>query len=40
AVLSGQFMMEQTFLLPIEGMLDSARSPLRILERVAGRALI
>ena len=40
AVMSGQFMMEQTFLLPIEGMLDPARSPLRVLERVAGRALI
>lgn len=40
AVLSGQFMMEQTFVLPVEGMLDPARSPLRILERVAGRALI
>jgi hypothetical protein len=40
AVLSGQFMMEQTFLLPVEGMFDPARSPLRILERVSGRALI
>lgn len=40
AVLSGQFMMEQTFLLPVAGMLEPARSPLRILERVAGRPLI
>ena len=40
AVLSGQFMMEQTFLLPVEGMFDPGRSPLRILERVSGRALI
>lgn len=40
AVLSGQFMMEQTFLLPVEGMCDPARSPLRILERVTGRPLI
>ncbi len=40
AVLAGQFMMEQTFLLPIDGMLDPTRSPLRILERVAGRPLV
>jgi len=40
AVLSGQFMMEQTFLLPVAGMLDPACSPLRILERIAGRSLI
>ena len=39
AALSGQFMFEQTFLLPVEGMLDPARSPLRILERLAGRRL-
>jgi len=39
AVLSGQFMMEQTFLLPVEGMLDPSRSPLRILERLVGRSL-
>jgi hypothetical protein len=40
AVLSGQFMMEQTFLLPVAGMLDPGRSPLRILERVAGHPLL
>ncbi len=39
AALSGQFMMEQTFLLRPAGMLDPARSPLRILERMVGRAL-
>ena len=39
AALSGQSMFEQTFLLPVEGMLDPARSPLRILERLAGRRL-
>jgi hypothetical protein len=39
AALSGQFMMEQTFLLPVEAMLDPERSPLRILERKAGRPL-
>jgi hypothetical protein len=39
AALSGQFMMEQTFVLPVAGMLDPNRSPLRVLERIAGRAL-
>jgi hypothetical protein len=39
AALSGQFMLEQTFLLPVAGMLDPDRSPLRILERLSGRAL-
>jgi len=39
AALSGQSMFEQTFLLPVAGMLDPDRSPLRILERLAGRPL-
>jgi 3-deoxy-D-manno-oct-2-ulosonic acid (Kdo) hydroxylase len=39
AALSGQFMFEQTFLLPVEGMRDPSRSPLRILERLTGRRL-
>ena len=39
AALSGQFMFEQTFLLPVDGMLDPNRAPLRILERLAGRRL-
>ena len=39
AALSGQFMMEQTFLLPVTGMVDPKRSPLRILERLVGRPL-
>jgi hypothetical protein len=39
AALSGQFMMEQTFLLPVEAMLDPSRAPLRVLERALGRAL-
>jgi hypothetical protein len=39
AALSGQFMLEQTFLLPVAAMLDPGRSPLRILERLAGRRL-
>jgi 3-deoxy-D-manno-oct-2-ulosonic acid (Kdo) hydroxylase len=39
AALSGQYMFEQTFLLPVDGMRDPNRSPLRILERLAGRRL-
>lgn len=39
AALSGQFVFEQTFLLPVNGMRDPSRSPLRILERLAGRRL-
>jgi len=39
AAVSGQFMMEQTFLLPVAGMLDPDRSPLRVLERMTGRTL-
>jgi hypothetical protein len=39
AALSGQFMLEQTFLLPVAAMVDPGRSPLRILERLVGRPL-
>ncbi len=39
AALSGQFAFEQTFYLPVEAMQDSTRSPLRVLERLAGRSL-
>lgn len=39
AAMSGQFAFEQTFYLPVESMVNPTRSPLRILERVAGRAL-
>jgi len=39
AAVSGQFLMEQTFLLPVGGMLDPSRSPLRLLERMVGRTL-
>lgn len=37
---SGQFLMEQTFYLPAEAMLDPAQSPLRILERLRGQPLL
>jgi len=40
AVMSGQFAFEQTFYLPVDAMEDPERSPLRILERLAGRALV
>ncbi|CAG7597810.1 Kdo hydroxylase family protein [Candidatus Vallotia tarda] len=40
AVMSGQFMLEQTFFLPVRSMAQPHRSPLSILERITGRMLI
>lgn len=40
AAMSGQFMLEQTFLLSVEDMLDPEQSPLRQLETKLGRALL
>ena len=40
AAMSGQHVFEQTFYLPISSMADEAKSPLRILERMAGHPLI
>ena len=40
AAMSGQHQLEQTFLLPVDAMLDATRSPLRVLERLKGRALV
>ncbi|HLH39686.1 MAG TPA: Kdo hydroxylase family protein [Bryobacteraceae bacterium] len=40
AAMSGQFALEQTFYLPVEAMRDPSRSPLRILERLTGKALL
>jgi hypothetical protein len=40
AAMSGQYQLEQTFLLPVGAMLDEQQSPLRILERLKGRALL
>ena len=40
AAMSGQFALEQSFLLPVSSMQESARSPLRILERLQGRAML
>jgi hypothetical protein len=39
AAMSGQFQLEQTFLVPIDAMREPSRSPLRVLERIKGRGL-
>ncbi|MEP6657519.1 MAG: Kdo hydroxylase family protein, partial [Betaproteobacteria bacterium] len=40
AVVSGQFMLEQTIHLPVAALYDPARSPLAILERLTGHTLV
>lgn len=40
AAMSGQHLFEQTFYLPVHGMQDEKRSPLRILEGYFGRQLV
>jgi len=40
AALAGQYALEQTFHLDIDQMVDPSRSPLRVLERITGRALV
>jgi hypothetical protein len=40
AAVSGQFMLEQTIRLPLSALYDPTRSPLAILERLTGRALV
>jgi hypothetical protein len=40
AALAGQFALEQTFHLPIAALGHPERSPLKVLERMAGRALV
>ncbi len=40
AALGGQYLLEQTFMLPVSAMLHAERSPLRILERLSGRRLV
>lgn len=39
AVLSGQFLLEQTFELPLAALQDQETAPLRVLERLRGRRL-
>jgi hypothetical protein len=38
--MSGQYMLEQTFYLPVHAMQNEQQSPLRILERLTGRRLV
>jgi hypothetical protein len=40
AALSGQYQLEQTFLLPVNAMIDETCAPLRVLEKLKGRALL
>lgn len=39
AALSGQFAMEQTFIVPVEALVAPEASPIRVLERLAGRSM-
>lgn len=39
AAMSGQYVLEQTFYLPVHAMRDEEKSPLRVLERLLGREL-
>ncbi|MGD0143424.1 MAG: Kdo hydroxylase family protein [Rhizomicrobium sp.] len=40
AAMGGQHLFEQTFYLPVKAMADETKSPLRVLERATGRALV
>jgi len=40
AVLAGQYLLEQTFYLPVESMQDPHKSPLKILEKMTAKALV
>jgi hypothetical protein len=39
AVLSGRFALEQTFIIPLNALVTPEKSPIRILEKMAGRPL-
>jgi hypothetical protein len=39
AALSGQYALEQTFIVPLEAMVEPQKSPLRVLEALCGQAL-
>jgi hypothetical protein len=39
AVLSGQYALEQTFIIPIKALVTPEKSPLRVLERIVGQPL-
>lgn len=40
AAMSGQFMLEQTFQLAVEDMVDPEQSPLKVLEKMVGKPLV
>lgn len=40
AAMSGQYMLEQTFQLDVEDMVDSEKSPLKVLEKMVGKPLV
>jgi hypothetical protein len=40
AAMSGQFMTEQTYIIPLKAMVTPDRSPLRVLEKHCGKALV
>ena len=40
AVLSGQYALEQTFIIPVRALVTPEKSPLRVLEKIAGRTLV
>lgn len=40
AAMSGQHVLEQTFYLPVDAMVNQSLSPLRVLEKVTGRTLV
>ena len=39
AATSGQYLLEQTFYLPVASMMDKSKSPLQVLERLTGQKL-
>jgi hypothetical protein len=39
AVLSGQYALEQTFIIPLTSLVTPDKAPLRVLEKLAGKPL-
>jgi hypothetical protein len=39
AVLSGQYALEQTFIIGLDGLVTPERAPIRVLEKIAGKPL-
>jgi hypothetical protein len=39
AVLSGQYALEQTFIIPVESLVSPEQSPLRVLEAIVGKRM-